>query len=156
MENKNKVWFIINAIIAIASGITYALTLILIPLAIYCFVGAKKYMELADCSEGELSRHKSSLTNWAIYFSIVAFPFGLLSIVPASLVSNNVTITNVETKKQDSQSTFEPEQQTEKREPVKNELSDLETLEKLKKLLDEGLITREEYERAKSEVLKKG
>lgn len=154
MENKNKVWYIISAVIGILAGISYALTLILIPLAIYCFIGAKKYLDLAECSEGELTKHKQSLTNWAIYFSIVAFPFGLISIAPACLISNNVTVSNVETHEFKTETT-EAEQHTEKREPVKNELSDLETLEKLKKLLDEGLITEEEYERAKKEVLEK-
>ena len=153
MENKNKGWFIALCVIGYLLAISYFFTLILIPLGIYCVIGANKYKDFAEMSEGEVTQHKTSITNWAIFFSIVGFPVGLISIVPVFTIGNNVTVTDV---KGNEPKTFsaEAEQHTENRERVKNELSDLETLEKLKNLLDEGLITREEFDRAKSDLFK--
>ena len=136
MENKNKGWFITLSVIGYLLGISYCFTLILIPLAVYCFIGANKYSAFANMTDGELTQHKESITNWAIFFSIVGFPVGLISIIPAVSLGNNVTISDVKDEKKTQTYAGETEQHTEPREKVKNELSDLETLEKLKRLLD--------------------
>ena len=154
MRNKNKGWFIALSIIGYILTVCYCFTLVFIPIAIYCYIGAKKYSSLAEMSDVEVARHDKSITNWAIFFSIVGFPIGLISIIPAILVGNNVTVSDIKSDKEPQGFSAQTVQETEKREPVKNELSDLETLEKLKKLLDEGLITQEEYERAKSDLFK--
>ena len=49
----------------------------------------------------------------------------------------------------------QPEVKIEENKSSSSELSDIETIEKLKNLKDEGLITQEEFERAKGEVLNK-
>ena len=155
MENKNKGWFIVLCVIGYLLGISCFFTLILIPIGVYCIIGANKYRDLAEMSDSEVFHHKKSITNWAIFFSIVGFPLGLISIVPVLTLDNNVTVTDVKDDVKPEANTGATVQHTENREKVKNELGDLETLEKLKNLLDEGLITKEEFERAKSDLFKK-
>ena len=154
MKNKVSGLCVTMAIIGYILGVACCFTLILIPVAVYCFIGARRYMIYSAMSDAQVYTFKQSLAGWAIFFSIVGFPIGLLSIIPALVVSsNNVTITDVP-----NEVNVAPQQVQEevKEEPVKEDKSnDLETLEKLKHLLDEGLITEEEYERAKKDVVNK-
>lgn len=156
MTNKNSVWCTIMGILGYIIGIGYCFTLIFIPVAIYCFIGAKKYIEWANLTDSQLAQYKSNLTNWAVFFSIVGCPIGLLSIVPAVLVSNNPTITTVsepETKaEEENKQTQTTDSSKEEKATVENTL---ETIQKLESLLKEGLITNEEFERAKTDVLNK-
>ncbi len=153
--NKCNVWCTLMGILGFIFGIAYCFTLILIPVAVYCFIGAKKYMEMTNLTDSQIAGQKKSLTNWAIFFSIVGFPIGLLSIIPAVVVNNNIVVTDVKVEEGNKTS------QTAETEPKKEEkeedsgISDLETIEKLSKLKEEGLITEEEYTRAKNEVLNK-
>ncbi len=152
MKNKVSGLCVMIAILGYVLGVACCFTLILIPLAVYCFIGAKKYMMFSEMSDAQICAFKQSLTNWAIFFSIVGFPIGLLSIIPALMVSsNNVVVSSV-----NEEIKTAPEQPKEKEEAKpeeENKSNDLETLEKLKHLLDEGLITEEEYERAKKDIL---
>ena len=154
MRNKVSGLCITMGILGYVLGIACCFTLILIPLAVYCFIGARKYMMFAEMSDAQICAFKQSLTNWAIFFSIVGFPIGLISIIPALIVNNNnVTVTDV--KEQEIKTAQEQVQEEVKKEnSEENKSNDLETLEKLKHLLDEGLITEEEYERAKKDIIK--
>lgn len=152
MTNKNSAWCTIMGIIGYITGVAYCFTLILIPVAVYCFIGARKYIEWSSLTDGQLAQYKQKLTNWAIFFSIVGFPIGLLSIVPACLISNNVTITNVEEPKAEETKNEQPVNETQEKEKKSPE-DKLATIEKLENLKKEGLITEEEFERAKKEVL---
>jgi len=151
MKNKNSIWCTIMGILGFVLGVSYCFTLILIPLAVYCFIGAKKYIDYSALTDSELALQKKSLTNWAIFFSIVGFPIGLLSLFPAMLAGNNVTIT---TTSEPNVGNAEAKEETVK--PSETHVEDsLETIAKLENLKKEGLITEEEFERAKSEVLSK-
>lgn len=157
--NKSSVWCTIMAVLGFIFGVGYCFTIILIPVAIYCFIGAKRYMEWANLTDSQLLVEKQSLINWAIFFSIVGFPLGLISIVPACMISNNnIVVTDVKTEAEDKDKAAASETETgnETKETVEEEeLSDIETIEKLNNLKKEGLITEEEYARAKDEVLNK-
>lgn len=154
MKNKNSVWCTINGVLGYLFGVAYCFTLILIPVAVYCFIGARRYIEWSDLTDSQLASKKSSLTNWAIFFSIVGFPIGLLSIVPACLVQNNVVVTNAGEPNGENPEIAEVKHEEKKEEPEQVEDS-LKTIEKLDSLRKEGLITEEEYNRAKDEVLNK-
>lgn len=155
--NKSSVWCTIMAVLGFIFGVGYCFTIILIPVAIYCFIGAKRYMEWANLTDSQLVVKKQSLINWAIFFSIVGFPLGLISIVPACMISNNnIVVTDVKTEDAEKTTASETEIGNETKETVEEEeLSDIETIEKLNNLKKEGLITEEEYARAKDEVLNK-
>lgn len=155
--NKSSVWCTIMAVLGFIFGVGYCFTIILIPVAIYCFIGAKRYMEWANLTDSQLVVKKQSLINWAIFFSIVGFPLGLISIVPACMISNNnIVVTDVKTEDAEKTTASETKTGNERKETVEEEeLSDIETIEKLNNLKKEGLITEEEYSRAKDEVLNK-
>lgn len=152
MTNKSSAWCTLMGILGYIIGIAYCFTLILIPIAVYCFIGARRYIEWSGLTDSQLAQYKSNLTNWAIFFSIVGFPIGLFSIAPACLVSNDITITSVSEPEKGNEA--QPEQHVDKKEEDST-LSKMETIEKLDSLKKEGLITEEEYERAKKEVLDK-
>lgn len=154
MKNKCSGWFTLNSILGYIAGVGYCFTLILIPLAVYCFIGARRNVEWSEMSEGQVATHKKEIRNWSIFFSIAIFPLGLFSIAPAIICSKyNVVITNVEEPVQVVET--QESQETEKEEQKAEVLSDEETIAKLKNLLDEGLITEEEFARAKKEIIDK-
>lgn len=151
MKNKCSGWCTLNSIIGYIAGVAYCFTLILIPLAVYCFIGARRYVEWSEMTDSQVAGYKESMKNWSIFFSIAIFPFGLFSIAPAVIcANNNVVVSNVEEPKQEVVSN---EKEEKKDEEKTSELSDEETIAKLKNLLDEGLITEEEFVRAKKEII---
>lgn len=154
MTNKNSIWCTIMGILGYLIGISYCCTLIFIPVAIYCFIGARKYIEWSNLTDSQLAQYKPKLTNWAVFFSIVGFPIGLISLVPALMVSNKTTITTV-SEPESTVSEQKNEQETQEEKQEQKVENTLETIEKLESLLKEGLITQEEFERAKKEVLEK-
>ena len=155
MVSKSSGFCVAMGILGFVLGVMYACTLILIPVAVYCFIGAKYYMDVSALTDSQITMKKQILTNWAIFFSIVGFPIGLISIFPAYFASsNNVTITSV-SEEQEQSASNEAETITQKKEESVNQTSPEETIEKLEHLYKEGLITKEELERAKAEVLNK-
>ena len=164
MDNKNSAWCSLIGVICYVMGISLVTTLIFIPLAIYCFIGGGKYFEFAKMTDVQLSNHKDSLKNWAIFVSIVGFPIGLISIIPFVNAGNKVSVTDVKSEQAKNENKSETEnKENGSEENVKKEaksstsesnLSDNETIEKLKKFREEGLITEAEYKRALSELKK--
>lgn len=156
MKNKSSVFCAIMGVIGYLAGVMYCLTLILIPVAVYCFIGAKMYMDASNLSDSELTYKKRALIGYAVFFSIVAFPIGLLSIAPACFASqNNIVVTDSKESSNDEPQTTlvkESEATYERKETSVNQTSKEETLEKLNHLYDEGLITKAELERAKAEI----
>lgn len=151
MTNKNRGWCTLMSILGFIFGIGYCFTLILIPIAVYCFIGARRYNDWAEMSDGELANYKKAFKSWAIFFSIVGFPLGLFSIIPAVKVSNNVVVTSVS--EPEAEQTVEVHTEEAVAVPQASPTSKVDTIAKLDELKKEGLITEEEYERAKKEVI---
>ena len=163
MGNRSSAWLNITGVICYFMGISFLTTLILIPVAIYCFIGGSKYFTWANMSDTELYNYKRNLKNWGIFVSIVAFPIGLISIIPFIKTGNNPVVTNVKEDKQRKEESQEKaeeigikvEKQSEPKADHKTTVSTKEeTIEKLKKFRDDGLITEAEYKRAVSELNK--
>ena len=160
MENKSSGWCSLSGVILIIMGISCLGTLILIPLAIYCFIGASKYFAWSKFSDVQMSSQKNSLKNWAIFTSIVAFPVGLVSIIPAVQSGNNTVVTDVkvepvlneEQQKSDNEPKIKEDIPKKEEKPIKQVSNKEETIEKLKRFRDEGLITKEEYNKAIKEL----
>ncbi len=154
MTNKSSYYCVAMGIFGYIFGVVYCCTLILIPVGIYCFIGAKKYMDCSALTDSQLTQQKKALVGYAVFFGIFAFPLGLLAIAPAYYASSNqISVTDVGTSSVAQPGEVET-QTTERAESV-NPLSDDETLEKLKHLYEEGLITKEELNRATEEVKNK-
>jgi len=167
MTNKSTGWLNLTGVICYFMGIACLSTLILIPFGIYCFIGGSRYFSWSTMSDSELYKHKNSLRNWAIYVSIVAFPVGLVSIIPFIKTGNNPVVSDVKVETKEDQASKDEsenkaeemgitvETQTEPQTQHKNSVSTKEeTLEKLKKFKDDGLITEAEYKKAVNELNK--
>ncbi len=159
MENKSSGWCNLTGVICYIMGISFATTLILIPVAIYCFIGGSRYFNWANLTEVQLASQKKSLINWAIFVSIIAFPVGLVSIIPCVKAGNNPVVSDIKVEpilnEEQQAETTEPKikeevpQKQEVKEPVSNKE---ETIDKLKRFRDEGLITEAEYKKAVKEL----
>ena len=160
--NKSSLWLNLTGVICYILGVSLVATLILIPVGVYCFIAGAKYFSWANLNDMELYNQKNLLKNWAIFVSIIAFPIGLVSIIPVLKTGNNPVVTDVK-----------PEQKSETKEGVNPEINGIkgettnepkaehinqtskeETVAKLKKFKDDGLITESEYKRAISELEK--
>jgi len=151
VKNKYTVWNYITAFYGYYVGMVACLSLVLIPLGIFLIIAGNRYSYWARVTEAELVTQKDAIKKWAIFISIVNFPIGLLSLIPLS-AENTIKVTTVGDNTT-YQSTTQTKQQTESRKEEDLIVNKEETIAKLKHLLDEGLITKEEYERAKSDVI---
>lgn len=165
MDNKSTGWLNLTGVICYFMGIACLASLILIPVGIYCFIGGSRYFTWSTMGDGELYGCKKGLKNWAIFVSIVAFPIGLVSIIPVIKTGNNPVVSDV--KKDSKEDIARREESLEKadalginveeREEPKADhktttASKEETIEKLKKFKEDGLITEDEYKKAIKEL----
>jgi len=169
MKNKASVWCYICAVISYLVGAVYCCSFIFIPIAIYCFIYGNRYIKFAKITDSEFAIVRGFLTSSAIFLSIAGFPIGLLSIIPAYMAgSNNVKIKNADAKQDYKNTTSADEQQTVKPETIivsdstlgtedNNSVSseDLDKLEKLAKFRAQGLLTEEEFNEAKRQLIDK-
>ena len=165
MKNKGSIWSYIAGVSAIIAGVIYAVSLIFLPVAIYCFIYAKFFFKIAKLTSSEFASIKSIILYPAIIVSVLAFPLGLISLVTYFLAGANVVkITEANDPIIDPNLEFEKIiaevdeiQVTEKEEPAQYNLSpeDLEKLEKLTNFKNQGLLTEEEFIQAKNQLLNK-
>ena len=95
MKNKSTGWLNLTGVICYFMGVACLTTLILIPLAIYCFIAGKKYFDWSQLSDTEIYNYKTSLRNWGIFVAIVAFPVGLVALIPFIQIGNNPVVSDV-------------------------------------------------------------
>ena len=91
MKNKASCWCYVSGIISFMIGIVCTISLLFLPIAIYAFIYGLNYFKIAKLSNSELPIVKDVLTSSAIFVSILGFPLGLLSIIPACMAGNNKT-----------------------------------------------------------------
>ena len=162
MKNKASIWCYISGVISYIVGVVLCLSLIFIPIGIYAIIYGINYFRIAKITDSELVIVKPNLISAAIFISILAFPIGLISIIPAIMAgSNNVKVSEA------SSSRVEPEQgetvvaqvdsveTLDEEEPVTMSNEDLAKLEKLAKFKEQGLITEAEFNDAKEKLIKK-
>lgn len=168
----NKVLLNIVSVICFIFGAVYIFSLVFIPIGIYCFVAGKLFSHKADHLLDNFYSDKNTMKAYTIFVSIACFPLGCLSIIAYfGIYGNNVKVENQEvvkfeysetTEKSDDVETDEvfenKDDSDEKSEDVKNEESEeekLEKLEKLRKFKDKNIISEEEFEMAKEQILGK-
>lgn len=164
MKNKATGWCYISAVVCYISGVFYSFSLIFLPVAIYCFVYGNRYLRIAKLTDYELSVIKSMLISSAVFLSIFAFPIGLVSIIPVCMSGSNAKVSNeprvdnsttaeqAETVKAQSVEVNENIEQTQN---VNLSDEDLEKIEKLSAFRNQGLLTEQEFEDAKRQIMNK-
>lgn len=176
MKNKASIWAYIMVGVAWLFGVIYIASLVFLPVGIYCISGASLYLAAAKLTDSEVYALKKRLGYYAIFFSIVAFPLGLISIIVYAVATSNHI--SVETPTDDAAYTVTDvdEQQTgfngsatqgqnisgastdgatqAATQPHQVVLTEeaLEKFEELKEYRNQGLITEAEFNRAKKDL----
>lgn len=176
MKNKASIWAYIMVGVAWLFGVIYIASLVFLPVGIYCISGASLYLAAAKLTDGEVYALKKRLGYYAIFFSIVAFPLGLISIIVYAVATSNHI--SVETPTDDAAYTVTDadEQQTgfndsaaqgqntsgaeaegatqAATQPHQVVLTEeaFEKFEELKEYRNQGLITEAEFNRAKKDL----
>lgn len=167
---KNKVLLNILSVICFIYGALYVFSLVFIPVGIYCFSAGKKFSYKAEHLLDNFSVDKKIMKGYSIFVSIACFPFGLLSIIAyLGVYGNNVKIETTEFIKANSEDVKSEQTENIKTDDIavdsqdKNDNSQseetesekLEKLEKLRNFRDKNIITEEEYEMARDQILGK-
>lgn len=162
MKNKASIWCYISGVISYITAVMYCISLIFLPIAIYCFIYGNRFFRVAKITESELAVAKPYLFGPAVGISIFGFPIGLIALVPYFIAgSNNVKVSSYEFKENPPEGetvkaevdTVTISEQREEKETLSTE--DLEKLEKLASFKNQGLLTEEEYNQAKQQIINK-
>lgn len=178
MKNKASIWAYIMVGVAWLFGVIYIASLVFLPVGIYCISGANLYLAAAKLTDSEVYALKKRLGYYAIFFSIVAFPLGLISIIVYAVATSNhisvetptddasYTVTDADIQSQQAgfngsaaqdQNTSGAEAEgatqavTQPHQVVLTEEA-LEKFEELKEYRNQGLITEAEFNRAKKDL----
>ena len=165
MTNKASIWCYISGVFSYIIGVVLCLSLLFAPIGIYGIIFGMRYFKFAKLTDGQLLSVKGMLKTGAIFVSILAFPIGLVSVIPYFTAgANNVKVSS-------SQENIQNENIQVESEPVKASVDaiyevkeeqdsqfsaeDMEKLEKLARFKEQGLITEEEFADAKRKLQKK-
>lgn len=128
----------ISGIIAIVVGILYCITIVGAIVGIPLIIGGNKIKSYADCTDEQVIDAKDSILVWTIVFLLFNQLSGILLLIfYIDCIDKNRGISTTNT--------------------TKNVNTDdkYEELEKLKKLYDEKVLTKEEFENEKNRILNK-
>lgn len=176
MKNKASIWAYIMVGVAWLFGVIYIASLVFLPVGIYCISGASLYLAAAKLTDSEVYALKKRLGYYAIFFSIVAFPLGLFSIIVYALATSNhisvetptddaaYTVTDADKQQtgfndsaaqgQNTSGTSTDGATQAATQPHQVVLTEeaLEKFEELKEYRNQGLITEAEFNRAKKDL----
>ena len=125
----------VSGIFALIVGVVCSLTIIGAIIGIPLIIGGIKFMNYSNMTEEKLTSQKSSILGWSIFFLIFTFISGVLGLI--YYFSLTETYDNI----------------TDKIKSKNRDLGYLEELEKLKELYDKEILTKDEYEAKKKQVL---
>jgi len=131
----DKVILKIAGIFALIMGVIYSITIIGLIVGVPLIIGGIKFMNYSNMTDAKLTSEKSNLLGWSIFLLIFTFISGLLGLI--YYFSLTETYDNI----------------TDSIKFKNRNLSYLEELEKLKELYDKEILTKEEYEAKKKQVL---
>lgn len=127
----NRTLLKVSGIFAIVIGIICCLTIIGCIVGIPMIIGGIKFNQYSKMNDDELSKNRDSVLVWSIVFLFINQISGVLGIVAFLLdepsIKNSLNISN----------------------------NKYDELEKLKKLYDDKVLTKEEFESEKSRILNK-
>lgn len=128
--NGNKVLLTIGGVFAIFCGACYCITIIGIILGVPLIIGGLAFLKYAKMDNDELLQYKGSILGWSIFFLIFTFISGILGLI--FYLDNSNLGTN---------------QNTTKTSNFSNQIKELD------KLRQDGLISDEDYETKKKQIL---
>lgn len=124
----------IAGIISIVIGIICCITIFGAIVGIPMIIGGAKFKDYSNLSDEELLAHKDAIIIWTIVFLFINQIAGILGLI--FVVTNNLF--NTENNNVNYSNNFD---------------NKYERLEKLKKLYDDKVLSKEEYEKEKEKIL---
>lgn len=125
----------ISGIISIVIGIICCITIFGAIVGIPMIIGGAKFKDYSNLSDEELLSHKDAIIIWTIVFLFINQISGILGLV--FVITNNLF--NTSTGFNNMNNNFDN--------------SKYESLERLKKLYDDKVLSKEEYEKEKEKIL---
>lgn len=166
MKNKATFWLYILIGLGYAWGVILIASLVFMPIGIYFISGAMFYRACLKLTDSELYCVAKKLKYWAIFFGIAMFPLGLLAFIPSLIsTSNNIKVSTPGFDATDYMARVVDENASNTVAQNNNTISEMaeqkvltpqemEKFEELKRYKEQGLITDEEFDRAKNELFK--
>lgn len=153
MKDVAKTYFLVAWIVSLVLGILYTITLIGVIFGIPLFVCAKRFKRATKMSDADLITNRKSLLGWGIFLAVILSPtvLGLIiAIVLVILVNSYIE----DLEKGDLQAANRSFGATVKEETQKILGNNLEEkLLELDRLKEKGVITEEEYEAKRKQIL---
>ena len=149
MRNKAVVIEYILAILGYIEGALLCLSLVFLPIGIYAIYGANLYLSTTKLTDSEIGIIRNRITNYGFLFSIILFPVGLISLLIVPICAgHNIKVETTQN------STAEDATQTTSNEATQRVVSEeeLNKLEQLRKYRDQGIITEDEFMKAKQSI----
>lgn len=165
MKETSKIYFTIAWIAAIVTAIIYSLTIVGLVIGIPLFIGAARFNVAKNMSDEDLIRNRSTLLGWGIFFAIVLAPtvVGTIAVLVLALLvddyirnleQGNYSKANRSFGESLKEGTANAWRETKETFSGKSELEkEREKLEELNKMRDDGIITQEEYEAKRKQIL---
>lgn len=161
-----KTYFTVAWIVSLVAAIIYSVTIIGLILGIPLFIAMSKFKAAQEMEDSQLVENRKNLLGWGIFLSIVLAPtfIGLIVILVFVLMVNN-QIKNIEEgnkeKTEKSFGTTVKEGTKKAWEGLKETFSSKSDLQKekdqlaeLDKMKEEGIISEEEYNAKRKQILK--
>lgn len=170
MKDFTKIFFSVAQIVTLILGILFSITIVGLILGVPLFIASSNYKKFGQLPDNELIQAKSSILGWNIFTSIVLAPsvLGFIVMLIFALMINNY-INDLASGSENANKSFGDTlkdgtknvisgtvNSTKEIFNIKSNSAKLkEELEELKKLFDEGVITEEEYNQLRSNVISK-
>lgn len=168
---SSKILLNIMSVVCFIYGALYSFTLVFIPIGVYCFIAGRRFSFKAEHLDDKMFLSDDDFKKYVIFSSIVCFPFGLLSIIPYIILTNNnvkistyqtesVKVETVEEKQEEIETESSKEEKTAEEVKVQKEEEMTEEekqakFQKLQNFRDKGIITEEELELAREQLFGK-
>ena len=165
MKQMKNIYFTVAWIASLVLGIIFCLTLVGVILGIPLLIGASKFNSARKMTDEDLVKNRGNLFGWGIFLAIALSPsiIGLIIMLIFVFMVNN-HIKNIEsgdaekvekgfgeTLKEGTSKTWSGIKEAF---GVKSSLQkDKDKLEELQKMKEEGIITEEEYEAKRKQIL---
>ena len=165
MKQMKNIYFTAAWIISLVLGILFSITLIGLVIGIPLFIASSKFKKANNMTDEELINNRGKLLGWGIFLSIVLTPsiFGLIiALIFVFMVNGYIKDLEVgnkdktergfgETVKEGASKTWNNIKETLN---VKSQLDkEKDALIKLQQMKEEGIITEEEYEAKRKQIL---
>jgi len=131
----DKIILKITGIITLVLGIFYSITIIGLIVGVPLIIGGSKFIGYSNMTDERIIEEKNSILGWSIFFLFFTVIGGILGLIYYFSINGSMNKVSSVIKN------------------ISHDTKYLEELEKLKELYDKDIITKEEFEAKKKQIL---